>query len=296
MEYTPVILQFGTDAVFTRYSVFPGIDLVYKEICADTVPREGQANPHMLEITHCREGRLEYSHATHAHYLAAGDLDVRAGVGSPECCPTGRFRGLSVEIDCARAPQCLSCFLENVDVRPAHLMAKFCGDGESFIIRSTQQINHIFSELYDVPQEIRQGYHKLKVLELLLFLSALDPVQSQTRAHNLSGRQADLARGVRDYICTHLHQPITIALLSEQFHVSASALKTAFKSTYGSTVYAFVRTQRMQRAARDLRESERSVLEIAGDWGYENAGKFAAAFRAVYGVSPREYRNGADMT
>lgn len=56
------------------------------------------------------------------------------------------------------------------------------------------------------------------------------------------------------------------------------------------SLYAWFKTQRMEHAARDLRESQDSVLKIAGDYGYENASKFSTAFRDVMGMSPREYR------
>ena len=43
-------------------------------------------------------------------------------------------------------------------------------------------MNHIFSELYSVPEHMRDAYFKLKVMELLLFLEMIDP------------KEADLAR------------------------------------------------------------------------------------------------------
>lgn len=52
-------------------------------------------------------------------------------------------------------------------------MEKFCANGGYFAARSSASVEHIFSELYSVPEEIRKGYFKVKVLELLLFLSAL---------------------------------------------------------------------------------------------------------------------------
>ena len=47
-------------------------------------------------------------------------------------------------------------------------------------------------------------------------------------------------------------------------------------------------------AAALLRETDRTVLDIACQFGYDNASKFARAFRDVIGVSPREYRAGAE--
>ena len=42
------------------------------------------------------------------------------------------------------------------------------------IIRANQSIEHIFLELYKVPEEIRYGYIRVKILELLLVLTGFD--------------------------------------------------------------------------------------------------------------------------
>ena len=56
---------------------------------------------------------------------------------------------------------------------------------------------------------------------------------------------------------------------------------------------AFLRAQKMHAAAELLRSTDRTVLDIAGQFGYDNASKFARAFRSVIGVSPNAYRSGA---
>ena len=40
--------------------------------------------------------------------------------------------------------------------------------------------------------------------------------------------------------------------------------------------------------------ADRTVLDIAGQFGYDNGSKFAKAFRDVIGVRPAAYRAGAD--
>ena len=47
----------------------------------------------------------------------------------------------------------------------------------------------------------------------------------------------------------------------------------------------------MQSAARDLCSTNASVLEIAGRYGYDNASKFAKAFKDTMGASPSDYRS-----
>ena len=44
-------------------------------------------------------------------------------------------------------------------------------------------------------------------------------------------------------------------------------------------------------AAQLLLTTQLSISEIAGNIGYSNPNIFSSAFRAIIGMSPREYRN-----
>lgn len=99
-----------------------------------------------------------------------------------------------------------------------------------------------------------------------------------------------LARHTEQYLLDNLGRHVTLEELTEQFGVSGTTLKKHFREDHGMSLYAWFKSQRMQAAAKALRNSRDSILKIAGDYGYENASKFSAAFRDVFGVSPREYR------
>ncbi len=99
-----------------------------------------------------------------------------------------------------------------------------------------------------------------------------------------------LARQVCQYLLEHMDQRFTTAELADLFAVSQTRLKTSFRAHYGTSLYAYVRRQKMLAAARLLRERDWSVLEVAGAVGYENGSKFAQVFRSVMGVSPAQYR------
>ena len=62
------------------------------------------------------------------------------------------------------------------------------------------------------------------------------------------------------------------------------------QQVYGKPLYQCIRAYKMRVAARLLRETDRTVLDIAGEFGYGNSSKFAAPFREVLGASPGEYR------
>lgn len=287
----------GTDGevVMTRYPVFAGIDLIYHDVhaasCTLKRPKTG-----LLEIDHCREGRIEYHSAEGYFYLAPGDLSVVCRERAEELLrfPTGHYHGITVSIDLRRAPECLSCILQDVNVRPDALTEKFCRDGAWFAARSSPRVEHVFSELYAVPEPIRKGYFKVKVLELLLFLTAFPTQEPRARPALYSGVQVKLAKCVRDYLLANTENKVTVSELSHHFGASETLIKSSFRGVYGMSPAAYLRAQKMHGAAQLLRTTDRTVLDIAGQFGYDNASKFAKAFRDVIGVPPNEYRCGAE--
>lgn len=277
----------------TSYNVFPGIELIYNDISLcehDFRPEEGKA---LLEIHHCRSGRMECRIGADFFYLAPGDLSISLSDGaiSHSSFPTGSYEGVTIRINGKDAPRCLSCFLADVNVQPDALREKFCPQGQCFVARSSQAIEHIFSELYSVPESIRKGYFKVKILELLLFLSAMELDSSALAERRISNTQVELAKRIGAYLSANMDRRITLEELSNSFHMSQSALKSCFRAVYGESVYSYIRAQKMQCAAADLRRSEMSIMEIAGRYGYDNGSKFAKAFRDTVGMSPTEYRN-----
>ena len=282
------------EALLTAYPVFPGIVISYYDVHASARVREPDTRNGLIEICHCREGRIEYQYGDEFYFLSPGDLSVsvRGGERGDECFPTGHYHGVSVTIDPQRAPECLSCLLEDVDVRPGALAEKFCTGAPFFVTRSSREVSHIFAELYTVPENIRKGYFKVKILELLLFLSALPADPPKKRGYTRS--QIALARQVCAYLAENREQNLTMQKLSAHFAASPSLINKCFSGVYGMTPPAFLRAQKMYGAAQLLRGTDRTVLDIAGQFGYDNASKFARAFRSVVGVSPAEYRNGID--
>lgn len=275
-----------------EYHVFPGIWLCYKEAETQKYTYPSSYPEGILEITHCSEGRFEYDAGDQFFYLSKGDMSISksAGNGISVFCPTGHYHGISILLDPAAAPGCLSCILEDVKVSPASLLEKFCGENRYFIMRSTARLEHIFSELYFVPEEIQKGYFKVKILELLLFLSALDPTFSQSEQRSCSKAQVDLAKQVCRFINDHMDTRMTIEQLASRFYVSPARLKKCFYSVYGESVQAYLRAYKMRSAAQYLKNTDLPISEIAGAFGYDNSSKFAGAFRKIMGISPTEYR------
>ena len=271
--------------------VFPGIWLIFRSAARER-DTAGFAPPAgCLLIDHCRDGRFEYRSGEQFDYLGPGDLAVhRSGGEDSVFYPTGEYRGLTVAVDLREAPEELGTLLPGAELRPRELMDRFCRGGSRFVMRSTPRLEQIFSALYDAGEGSFPGMRQIKVLELLLFLGTVDPRRDRGENRSCSREQTELAKGVRAYLAAHMDRRCTIEELSRQFHVSATQLKRCFREVYGRSVYSFIRREKMRSAAGELRSTGRTVMEIALAYGYDNASKFAAAFRDEMGITPREYR------
>ena len=284
----------GADRYATdEYEVFPGISIIYYtshthngELCGNT---ENKSD--VFEIFHCREGRMECSVGTEYCYISPKDLFIvkDASLTSSLYFPLRHYHGITIRIDTKKTPKCLSCFLRDVSVQPQKIKERFCDKRPYYIARSNASFEHIFSELYDVPQEIKTGYFKIKILEIMLFLSVFD-VDNVIENRIVSPSQAALAKEVAAYLTDNMYEKITLEHLANKFHVSASAIKSSFKAVFGVSYYSYIKTQKMESAAYMLEYTDKTVLDIANEHGYDNSSKFAASFRSVKGIAPAEYR------
>lgn len=64
-----------------------------------------------------------------------------------------------------------------------------------------------------------------------------------------------------------------------------------FLAHTGFTVTAYINYIRLKKAALLLRSTDKSVLEIALEIGYDSHEGFTKAFKKKYGVTPSEYRS-----
>ncbi len=87
-------------------------------------------------------------------------------------------------------------------------------------------------------------------------------------------------------------EDLSLGALAAQYGYSPSPLSRIFRAYTGETFSAFRRRLRMQHAAALLRQTDRSISEIAAGEGYGSLSDFYKAFRQFYGQTPQAYRRG----
>ncbi|MFF3945919.1 helix-turn-helix domain-containing protein, partial [Streptomyces sp. NPDC001902] len=135
----------------------------------------------------------------------------------------------------------------------------------------------------DAKRFLRQG-----IVDVLTALVALE---------GTSGEQAAVERAllqrVRAYIRAHLDDPaLSPATVAAEHHISVRYLYQLFQDE-PMTVVRWIQRLRLEACRRDLVRPElagQTVAAIAHRWGFASHAHFSRTFRAVYGLSPAEWR------
>jgi AraC-like DNA-binding protein len=86
-------------------------------------------------------------------------------------------------------------------------------------------------------------------------------------------------RKIEDYVHAHLAESISIKKLAELVELSPFHFSRVFKQATGMTPLQFVTRERMLEAQQLIRETSRSLMEIALEVGYTSPSHFAQVFR-----------------
>lgn len=274
------------------FSVFDGIYVIYNDFHMKNLPINVQKYPSIVEINHCSEGRIECEYGGKYVYLEKGDFVIasKETVCTSECSPISHYHGISVIIDFDRITENTLKIMELFSVNIEYLKDKTCGENKYFIMRGNDSIQHIFSELYVVHDNIKFEYLKIKAIELLLFITAIDFNQANDKKIYFSKNQVDTVKAINEYLVNNIDKHFTLEELSQKYNISLTIMKKCFKEIYGTPIYTYMRNLRIQKSAKLLKVTNLKISDIAGIVGYENPSKFSCAFNKIIGKTPLEYR------
>lgn len=283
--------------LMTVYQVYPGIVLIYNdfETAEYSWGNEFEDNAlesSILEINYCREGREEcrLKNGT-CLYLSEGDLSIHMmDNGAPVMSfPLKHYRGITVILNLDKISAEPPETLQDTALDILSFRRKFCSDNRCLVMPARDEIEHLFSEFYSVPNSLQKPYYRIKVQELLLFLCMINVISERQREQYMSP-QVEVVKQIHKRLTSNLRSRLTIDQLSKEYLINTSTLKATFKGVYGQPIAAYMKEYRIRQAAALLRQTQGTVADIANQVGYENQSKFAAAFREIMNVSPKEYR------
>ncbi len=164
------------DGTMTTYDIFPGVALSFNDFHMEYIDSTYIPDRRLLAIDHCREGSMEHvAEDGLVGYTTAGDmkLDLRRRHTGRFTFPTCHYHGLTVAVDLDIIERSLTEEVRDFPAVPETVVTRFSLGDCPRVLHGTDEAEHIFGELYRVPEKIRIPYFKIKILELFLYLDAM---------------------------------------------------------------------------------------------------------------------------
>ncbi|MEM9219343.1 MAG: AraC family transcriptional regulator [Cyanobacteria bacterium P01_F01_bin.150] len=139
----------------------------------------------------------------------------------------------------------------------------------------------------------KRFYLESKTLELIaLQLDQLDEHHLELPATStLKANDIDHIYLARDILIRNLEDPPSLLALAKQAGINSLKLKQGFRQIFNTTVFGYLYTYRMDEARRLLELGGLTVTQVAQRVGYAHPGKFAAAFKKKFGISPKALKS-----
>jgi AraC-like DNA-binding protein len=125
-----------------------------------------------------------------------------------------------------------------------------------------------------------------------LTLGMLGAALTQHRESNNVAPRTSLYRRLTSFIEEQLADPdLSPAMIAQKHHISPRYLHLIF-SEQGTTVGTWIRSRRLAKCRAELANlrKDRSVTEIAMDWGFNDVAHFSRSFSSAYGICPLKFR------
>lgn len=86
------------------------------------------------------------------------------------------------------------------------------------------------------------------------------------------------------------NEEITLKRISDSLGYSEFYVSRKFREILGMQFRDYLRYRRLAFALKDVRDTDKSLLDIALDYGFSSHEAFTRAFKEAYGITPSEYR------
>jgi len=100
---------------------------------------------------------------------------------------------------------------------------------------------------------------------------------------------------IAEFVSEHFAEPITIPQIAKVVDMHSTSATKLFRMVCGTNLVTFLTQFRILYAQRLLATTNKKILDVALESGYQSSSRFHAAFKKICGVSPVDFRNSFDL-
>lgn len=138
----------------------------------------------------------------------------------------------------------------------------------------------------------QEDAHARALLALTAILLRVGELLRTAETPTPSGKTSRLVQQIAAYIDANHAEPISLEDLQCRFYADRCHISHAFRQQTGFGVIEYIQFRRVAEAQKMLKSTERSILDICMDCGFNNAQHFYRVFRKISGTTPERYRKG----
>ncbi|MFK0521684.1 helix-turn-helix domain-containing protein [Paenibacillus illinoisensis] len=101
----------------------------------------------------------------------------------------------------------------------------------------------------------------------------------------------DMPQKIMEYMANHFTEPLSLDTLAAEFNVSKYYISHIFSTRIQMNFRNYLSMLRVEYAAKLIRTTNVSLTTVSSSAGFESQRTFNRVFQAMYGITPREFRN-----
>ena len=182
-------------------------------------------------------------------------------------------------------------YLDSISSDKIQLSECFDGNSSCLLHPNSSQRAELTEKFSNLVREYYSDEYGSSIYADSLFMQIMVELNRMKMTHyrpqNVR-KTSTLVSGTVEYIGEHFSEELSLDMLAEKFYVSKYHLSHEFSDNVGISVYRYIMLKRLTAAKRMLIENS-SPGEVYLACGFKDYTSFFRAFKAEYGISPREF-------
>lgn len=120
--------------------------------------------------------------------------------------------------------------------------------------------------------------------------------QEDDYRYTLTGKKEILLTSIINQLNLNLYDDFSLTSLAEKLKYSPVYLCSYFKRKTGITLTQYLNKLKINKACEFLRQTDKSITEIAAIFNYSSSNHFSSSFKKEKGMSPKDFRKHSDFS